>query len=131
MKKNVCVDLDGVLADYSKGWQGVEVIGDPIPGAVEFTKSLSEFADVVVFTTRCNPEVNKPEAAHLLVNRVREWLDKHGFRYADIYCGTGKPIASAYIDDRAITCRPQEGPKEDVPFTFWTAEIHAKRLCEK
>lgn len=32
-KKTVAVDLDGVLADYSTGWQGIEHIGDPIPGA--------------------------------------------------------------------------------------------------
>lgn len=107
MKKTICVDLDGVLAQYD-GWKGVDHIGDPIPGAVDFTKELSQLGDVVIFTTRCNPEVNKPSAVHLLVNRVREWLDRHGFEYADIYAGTGKPIASAYIDDRAIRCRPQE-----------------------
>jgi hypothetical protein len=107
MKRTVCVDLDGVLAKYD-GWKGVDHIGDPIPGAVEFTKALSELCDVVIFTTRCNPEVNKPEAVHLLVNRVRAWLDAHGFAYADIYAGTGKPIAVAYVDDRAVVCRPEK-----------------------
>ncbi len=105
MKKTVCVDLDGVLAKYD-GWRGVDHFGDPIPGAVAFVSALSEISDVVIFTTRCNPEMNKPEAVHQLVNRVREWLDLHNFRYADIYCGTGKPIASAYVDDRAVICRP-------------------------
>lgn len=108
MKKTVCVDLDGVLAKYD-GWQGVDHIGDPLPDAVRLTQELSKFADVVIFTTRCNPEVNKPEHTSLLVSRVRRWLDKHGFEYADIYCGIGKPIASAYIDDRAIQYRPQDG----------------------
>lgn len=106
MKKTVCVDLDGVLAKYD-GWKGVEHIGDPIPGAVEFTKELSKIGDVVIFTTRCNPEVNKPEKAHLLVNRVEAWLDEHGFEYAHVYAGVGKPIAVAYVDDRAVTCEPQ------------------------
>ena len=107
MKKTVCVDMDAVLARYD-GWHGVEVIGNPIPGAVEFTRTLSEIAEVVIFTTRCNPEINKPEKAHLLRNRVAQWLDKHGFAYADIYIGVGKPIASAYVDDRAVICRPQD-----------------------
>lgn len=57
MKKTVCVDLDGVLSEY-KGWQGVEKIGPPIPGSQEFTRKLSLVADVVIFTTRCNPEQN-------------------------------------------------------------------------
>ncbi len=107
MKKTVCVDLDGVLAKYDE-WEGVDHFGDPIEGAVEFTKKLGETFDVVIFTTRCNPEVNKPERPHLLVNRVREWLDKHGFHYDDIYSGEGKPIAQWYVDDRAIVCRPQD-----------------------
>lgn len=105
-RKSVCVDLDGVLAQYD-GWKGVDYFGDPIRGAAAFTEALAEIADVVIFTTRCNPEVNKPEAVHLLVNRVRDWLDKHGFMYHHIYDGVGKPIASAYIDNKAIRVRPQ------------------------
>jgi hypothetical protein len=106
-RKTVAVDVDGVLAKYD-GWKGVDHVGDPIPGAVEFTKALSEICDVLVYTTRCCEEINKPEKAHLLVNRVRTWLDKHGFAYASIWSGQGKPIAVAYIDDRGISCRPQE-----------------------
>ncbi len=102
MKKTICVDMDGVLADYSKGWQGIDIIGDPIPGAVEFTRELSKVADVVIFTCRCTEEMQGRNGAkaHLLRNIVRAWLDTHGFVYADIYVGQGKPIASAYVDDR-------------------------------
>lgn len=48
MKKTVLVDLDGVLADYSQGFKGIEGIGLPIHGAVEFVKSLSIFAKAVL-----------------------------------------------------------------------------------
>jgi hypothetical protein len=106
-KKTVAVDVDGVLAEYH-GWHGVDHIGDPLPGAIDFMKALSEICDVLVYTTRCCEEINKPEKAHLLVNRVRAWLDKHGFEYADIWSGQGKPIAVAYVDDRGVSCRPQE-----------------------
>jgi hypothetical protein len=115
MKKTVCVDLDGVLAFYN-GWKGVDHIGDPRPGAVEFTRALSLIADVVIFTTRCNEEMQRPEKAHLLVGRVKAWLDLHGFQYADIYAGQGKPIAVAYIDDRAIAV--PENPVWDKTTTF-------------
>ena len=107
MRKTVCVDLDGVLASYKDGWKGVDHFGDPIPGAVEFTKALAAKCDVVIHTCRCNPEVNKPEAASLLGNRVRAWLDEHGFAYHDVFTGTGKPIAAAYVDDRAVVCVPE------------------------
>lgn len=105
MRHTVCVDLDGVLASYD-GWKGVDHFGSPIPGAVEFTKALASFADVVIFTTRCNPEVNDGEAVDSLVYRVRNWLDMHGFVYSDVYAGTGKPLAAAYVDDRAVLFRP-------------------------
>ena len=106
MRPIVCVDLDGVLADYSDGWKGVEYFGNPIPGAVEFTRQLAVFADIVIFTCRCSPEVQRVPVAgvHLLVNRVREWLDANGFVYHEIYSGVGKPFANAYVDDRAVFC---------------------------
>lgn len=116
VKKSVCVDLDGVLASCD-GWKGIEHIGDPIEGAVEFTQCLSQTARVVVFTTRCKaypegvpgpagmpePDRSDPEALALIVKR---WLDRHGFSYDEVYIGQGKPFAAAYIDDRAVECRP-------------------------
>lgn len=127
MKKTVCVDMDGVLADYSKGWQGIDHIGDPIPGAVEFTRRLSEFADVLIWTTRCNPEIGgrSGEGANLLASRVRAWLDHHGFTYADVWTGPVKPIAAAFVDDRAIRCRPQDHG----PCAFDGAIKQATALC--
>lgn len=106
MKKTVLVDVDGVLAAYD-GWKGVDYIGEPLPGAVEFTHELSRDYTVVIYTTRCSEEMHKPEKAHLLVNRVKAWLDKHGFAYDHIYSEQGKPICSAIVDDRAVCCRHQ------------------------
>ncbi len=91
-------------------------------GAVQFTKDLAEDFDLVIHTCRCNPEMHKPLAVHLLVNRVRDWLDEHGFVYHDIYAGTGKPIASAYVDDRAVVCRPRDNGAAD-----FVAAKHAVR----
>ncbi len=108
MKKTVCVDLDGVLADYSKGWQGIDIIGDPIPGAVEFTKELTKFANVVVYTTRCKtfaegepgpegqPEVNR-SSLEVIVKFVTDWLQKWDIPYDEVYGGQGKPFAVAYV----------------------------------
>lgn len=106
MRKTVAVDLDGTLAQYD-GWKGVDHIGDPIPGAVDFTKRLAEFADVLIYTCRCSQEVCRGEALHFLQRRVEDWLNKHGFAYHHVYTGQGKPVAAAYIDDRAIYCNPQ------------------------
>lgn len=131
--KIVCVDLDGVLADYSKGWQGVGVIGDPIPGAVEFTKRLGRYAMVVIYTTRCKGKLfDRDEDPAKLRAAVMAWLDKHGFYYDEVDMGQGKPIAAAYVDDRAVPCEPQrcEMPSE-VEKCYEEAEYAVRRLLEK
>lgn len=130
-RKTVAVDLDGVLADFSRGFVDIHTIGDPIPGAVEFTRRLSRFADVLIWTTRCNPEIGRGMGTNLLRNMVRDWLDRHGFVYADIWTGPVKPIASAFIDDRAVSCRPQ-GPRTlpDGFDAYMMAEACARQLCK-
>lgn len=40
MKKNVCVDLDGVLAQYDR-WKGIEHIGDPHARAAAIAYAVS------------------------------------------------------------------------------------------
>ena len=127
-KLNVCVDLDGVLASYD-GWKGVEHIGVPIAGAVNFTKVLAEDWRVVIFTTRSSlsanpipdnfgvamdPAIRRAAWRYYLYQNLKKWLDVYGFTYDEIFQGEGKPLAFATIDDRAITCRPQDGDPENV-----------------
>lgn len=124
MKPVICIDLDGVLASWGQGT--FHEIGPPIIGAVDFTRALSDIGDVVIYTCRCTEELYRPEKAHLLANRVREWLDRHGFCYADVWVGQGKPIAHVYIDDRAIGCRPEHDP-----LAFTKAEYSVAGLLRK
>jgi hypothetical protein len=129
-KPRVCVDLDGVLAKYNE-WHGADVIGPPLPGALEFANSLAKFADIVVFTSRCSldqgGESDKPNLSPAKLRlRVVEWLEEFNFPYADVYTGQGKPRAAAFIDDRAVTCRPQKDPA-----AFRTALTHARSLVRR
>jgi hypothetical protein len=83
------VDLDGTLASYD-GWRGEASIGDPIPGAVEAMERLIQEFDVYVYTVRQEKGF------------VAQWLQEHGFP-AKIQVFSGdKPMAWAYIDDRAF-----------------------------
>ncbi len=132
-KPVVCLDLDGVLATYT-GWRGIEHIGEPIQGAVAFTRQLSKFCKIVIYTTRCKEYPQGTESppgaqdvdrrpAIELVMIVREWLDRHGFSYDEIYFGQGKPFAVAYIDDRAITCQPQETHTPEFEYQYALAAV--------
>ena len=110
-RPRVCVDLDGVLASYD-GWKGYDHIGAPLPGARDFATELAKVADIIVFTSRCSedpgPEYDPPLLTPAELRRkIAEWLDKHRIPYTGIYMGQGKPRAAAFIDDRAVPCRPQ------------------------
>ncbi len=127
MKRSVCIDLDGVLSSYRGGWQGIQHFGDPIKGAKEFLESIAEFADIVIYTTRCCEELNGRNGlkANLLQKYVRDWLNKHDLPYHDIYIGQWKPICSCYIDDRAVFCDPENDTEA------YAAAIHkARKFCK-
>ena len=100
-KKTIAIDLDGTLASYS-GWKGLEHIGDPLPGAQELIgRLIDEGFDVVLYTTRTNPDVNGGTAEEL-AKLVQAWLDRNGFDSRFRIALGGKPIAMMYIDDRAF-----------------------------
>ncbi|MEM7014875.1 MAG: hypothetical protein AAF585_25725, partial [Verrucomicrobiota bacterium] len=124
-RPKICVDLDGVLAKYD-GWRGIEHFGEPIPGAIEFTRELNEWADVIIYTARSSQK-SKKHTAKQRRELVEAWLDEHGFAWSEVYSGQGKPRASAYIDDRAVSCRPQA----DGPVAFQTAAKLAAMLADR
>lgn len=93
--RTVAVDLDGVLAEYT-GFQGPDIIEPPTKEARRLLKQLNKKYKVIVFTAR-NTEV------------ARDWLNEHGLlslvsgiNYCPINGRMGKPVAVAYIDDRAV-----------------------------
>lgn len=103
-KKTVAVDLDGVLADYTDGWLGDDVIGLPIPGAKVALDELKRAGwTIIIYTSR-------PATATL-----KQWLEKHKIPYDAINFepgdkepwgkGVRKVRAHVYVDDRAVTFR--------------------------
>ncbi len=109
-RKTIAVDLDGTLAEYD-GWKGIDHIGHPIAGAQGFVRRLLEFADVEVYTTRTALLPDRPagETVESLALRVTRWLRENHFpAEVRVYAGAGKPLVAAFIDDRAVSCRPLE-----------------------
>lgn len=107
-RRTVAIDLDGVLAKY-QGWRGLDHIGAPYSGAVDFVESLIADFDVVIHTARVNPDWKDREGEDVeqLAERIYKWLRQHSFpEGVKVWTGVGKPIAAVYIDDRAIRCEP-------------------------
>lgn len=98
-QKTICVDFDGVIADYSNGYQGADVFGDPLPGAADSLEALRAAGwKVIIHTTRKE------------THGLRSYLQRHGIPYDEINQNSdqppgsnpGKPIADIYLDDRAV-----------------------------
>ena len=97
-KPTLCLDFDGVLHAYRKGWTGCDVIDDePVPGAQEFCRKALELFEVVIFSTRC------AEARGVVA--IHQWLERHDFPKGLRVCEPGDPKPAAFlsIDDRALT----------------------------
>jgi len=92
----IVLDFDGVLHDYSMGWNEGKIEGEPIEGSVEAFFELMKTYEVVVCTARTN------------LDDVANWMMKHfkfterlGYEYVPIITNIKYP-AHFYIDDRGI-----------------------------
>jgi hypothetical protein len=82
----LAIDFDGVLHDYSSGWTTIPT-GPPLPGA---KKAMEEFKargfELIIYSCR--------------KMHIESWMRRHGIPYDGV--ALTKPMADAYIDDRAI-----------------------------
>jgi hypothetical protein len=91
-KKTICLDFDGCIHKYSKGFHDGTVYDEPMEGAFEAIRKLqNKDYEVVILTARP-------------VAQVGQWFLKHWKReYGVIPRITNtKPVAIAYVDDKAI-----------------------------
>ncbi|MHA1145517.1 MAG: hypothetical protein ACTSRW_12315 [Candidatus Helarchaeota archaeon] len=96
--RTIAVDFDGVIHEYH-GWQGENVLNNPMPGAREYMQKLRDDGWVIiVYTCRSN------------ISIVREYLIKHDIPFDFINenpyqpggIGDKKIFAHIYLDDRGL-----------------------------
>lgn len=101
-KKAICIDFDGVLADYSNGYQGKDVFGDMLPNADIATGVLKKNGwTIIVYTTRPATDA------------LKKWLEDNKISYDYINENPDQPeeskgcklIADIYLDDRGMCFR--------------------------
>lgn len=105
-KPIICLDFDGVLHSYSSGWEGADVIPDPIvPGAVEFLdRAVVEFKVAIHSSRSCQPNGIPAMQFWLKLNLYRAMDQARADEILDlIQWPTEKPPALVTIDDRAMT----------------------------
>lgn len=105
-KPILCLDFDGVIHRYSKGWQGGKIYDDAVPGFWEFAEAAAEHFHIVIYSSRSKTEAGQFQMAAWMVEQRRKWRESGGvpkssapveFEYAN-----EKPPAFLTIDDRAI-----------------------------
>lgn len=90
-RPTVAVDFDGTLCEHC--WPEC---GPPRVTVVEAVRALHAMGwRVVVQSCRAQTEDN-------LLVEMAAWLAEHGVPCDEIWRGTGKPSAHAYLDDRGV-----------------------------
>lgn len=105
MARTVCVDFDGVIHAYTRGWHDGTIYDQPLPGALDGLRALMRDYAVVIHTARN-------------ARQVGPWLQERGFvttldidlpyelqfwnQLGGLFVTNRKMPAVAYIDDRGI-----------------------------
>lgn len=98
-QKSICIDYDGVIHDYCKGWLGIDVFDKVLPGASEATHKLHDAGYMIIIHTTRND-----------TPALREFLNKNDICFDYINHNPyqpegserGKIKADIYLDDRGI-----------------------------
>lgn len=69
----IAVDLDGTLADYTNGWQGADIIGDPVPEMFDRVRRwMDEGREIRIFTARIWP-ITEVIEEHTDLEQIHNW----------------------------------------------------------
>jgi len=105
-KPTICVDFDGVIHSYEKGWQNGEIYGTVVPGFFNWLHRVQNNVKVVIYSSRSKDPDNLKAMQLWLSQQWREWRNNYHAGQIDdtliIEFAHEKPAAWITIDDRAI-----------------------------
>ena len=97
--KSICIDFDGVIHDYSYGWQGIDVFDKVLPGTREATHQLHNAGYMIIIHTTRNDTPALRDFLHkndICFDYINENpYQPKGSEY-------GKVKADVYLDDRGV-----------------------------
>jgi hypothetical protein len=108
-KPILCIDFDGVIHSYEKGWQDGVIYGTATTGFWEWAEQAVKLFRLVVYSSR-SKTVEGTEAMSLwMIEQRRAWREAGGVHETTdplmLECAHEKPAAFLTIDDRAIQFR--------------------------
>ena len=129
-KPTICVDFDGVIHSYEKGWCGGEIYGTVVPGFFEWVERVRDRVKIVIYSSRSKDSAGVTDMAFWLHQQRNAWIKAGGQRDPvnplEIEFAHEKPAAWLTIDDRAIRFdgkwdAPELSPEAILAFRPWNA----------
>jgi len=130
-RPTLCVDFDGVIHSYERGWQGGEIYGTVVPGFFEWLERVRHRFKVVIYSSRSKDDAGVVAMSMWLHEQRNAWIKAGGERHPteslEIEFAHEKPAAWLTIDDRAICFKgnwdaPELSPDEIASFKPWMAQ---------
>jgi hypothetical protein len=129
VKPIICVDFDGVVHSYERGWQDGEIYGTVVPGFFEWVERVREHFKLVIYSSRSKTEDGVVAIWQWLHEQRNKWIKAGGQRDLvtplEITISHQKPPVFLTIDDRAIRfdgdwAAPELDPEALLAFKPWT-----------
>jgi hypothetical protein len=132
-KPIICVDFDGVIHSYERGWQDGVIYGEVVPGFFEWTERVRDQFRLVIYSSRSKTEDGIVAMATWLSDKRNAWIAAGGQRNSveplESEFAYEKPAAWLTIDDRAVQFRgdwtdPALTPEAIRAFKPWNTSVH-------
>ena len=105
-KPILCLDFDGVIHSYDKGWQDGSIYGTVTPGFCDWAEEAKKHFRLVVYSSRSKTPEGIEAMQNWLVPEIFAWAEqKEGgstLHLGDFEFAHEKPPAFLTIDDRAV-----------------------------
>jgi len=111
---SICIDFDGVIHSYERGWQNGEIYGDVVPGFFEWAVEAQKQFKLVIYSSRSSTDEGRLAMGKWLADKMRQWQGEP----ITLHMAAEKPPAWITIDDRAIRFTGDWQAPELVPDTL-------------
>jgi hypothetical protein len=105
-RPTLCLDFDGVIHSYEKGWQDGVIYGKPTKGFFEWADVMRKYFTLAIFSSRSDSHKNIKPMQDWLKVHLWDWKQDHpesDLDSLDFHFAMRKPAAFITIDDRALT----------------------------
>ena len=105
-KPTICIDFDGVIHSYERGWQDGTIYGEVVRGFFEWVERVRHDFKLVIYSSRSKDDAGVMAMALWLHEKRNAWIKAGGQRHPtaplEFEFAHEKPAAWLTIDDRCI-----------------------------